>query len=271
MRWKNLIIVLTAIVCGMLGLPTTAARAETVPAAALADTAAVADPPVSEPVLPESDCCQPLPLERSAAAEAAARIAAECRTGSLLFSRGDCLAVRIYTGSGFTHVATVVQTPAGPMVYDSMNGTGVRKLTLEDYLVTQAPDEVHLYHPRREFTEPERVSYEYALESHLGRPYSVKHHLTGRPNAGLHCSEYLTQALMDIDWLRAENPVRVSPASLRKGILESNLYETGTIILIPRPQVAQVAATTWYGWAWSGTKSCTLGTCRKLSRWFLCR
>ena len=50
------------------------------------------------------------------------------QSGTLLFSEGDCLAVRIFTKSPYTHVATVVEQDGKFYVYDSMNGVGVRNL-----------------------------------------------------------------------------------------------------------------------------------------------
>jgi hypothetical protein len=198
-------------------------------------------------------------------------IESECRTGSLLFSRGDCLAVRIYTGSGYTHVATVVSSDHEPFVYDSTSGAGVRKLPLEEYLATQRPDEVHLFHPRRTFTQEEARAFQAALEQQLGRPYSAKHHLTGRRNKGLHCSEYVTDALIAIDWLQAENPVKVSPASLLAGIVLHDVYRQGSTVELLQPVEPEMESESWCPRMWQDTKICTRNCCRQLSRWFLCR
>lgn len=222
-------------------------------------------------VVDEQTCCRPEPLPPSVSELAAAQIAAQSQTGTLMFSRGDCLAVRIYTRSGYTHVATIVMEGDSAMVYDSMNGPGVRKLPLAEYLATQAPDEVHLFHPSRPFTADEATEFQEALDAQLGRPYSVKHHLTGHRNVGLHCSEYLTDALAAIDWLKVNNPVLVSPATLHKGITSNNIYTTGSELEIERIAQLLVRSPTWYGRAWQSTKTCSANSCRQLSRWVLCR
>lgn len=198
-------------------------------------------------------------------------IAAQCQTGTLIFSRGDCLAVRIYTGSGYTHVAAVVREGKTIDVYDSMNGTGVRKLSLADYLATQRPDEVQLFHPRRPLTEEETTRFRAYLDSQIGRPYSVKHHLTGRKSKGIHCSEYATEALIAIDWLKAENPVKVSPASLARGIESDGVHTAGDWIHLPFEAEPvpepQGCCARW----WERTKSCTMACCRQMSRSLFCR
>jgi len=76
-------------------------------------------------------------------------LASRVQTGTLLFSKGDCLAVRIYTQSAYTHVAMIVMRNGEPLVYDSMNGTGVRCLTLKNYLNTQRPATIHLFQPKQ--------------------------------------------------------------------------------------------------------------------------
>ena len=194
-----------------------------------------------------------------------------CQTGSLIFSRGDCLAVRIYTASGYTHVATVVCESGEPFVYDSMNGTGVRKLTLEEYLDRQAPDDVQLFHPVREFSVDETADYRAYLESQLGRPYSVKHHVTGNRCEGLHCAEYVTDALVAVDWLKAENPVKVSPASLAEGITSSRVYLMGERVELPFEAEPIPEPSGRCARLWQETKDCTVRCCQQLSRWVLCR
>ena len=152
-----------------------------------------------------------------------------------------------------------------------MNGTGVRKLTLEEYLEHQAPDDVQLFHPVRPFSEEETKCYQSYLESQLGRPYSVKHHLTGKRAKGLHCSEYVTDALISINWLTAENPAKVSPASLADGITDSHAYLAGDRVELPFEAEPIPEPSNRCAQLWQETKDCTRRCCQKLSRWVLCR
>lgn len=201
----------------------------------------------------------------------ASQIGEHCQTGTLIFSRGDCLAIKIYTGSGYTHVAAVVKHGNSINVYDSMNGVGVRRLTLSEYLETQQPDEVRLFQPRREFTDEEAACFRAFLESQLGRPYSVKHHLTGKKAKGVHCSEYVTEALIAIDWLQADNPVKVSPASLVTGIESHGVHAQGPRFEVPFVVEPIPEPTSCCGRWWQWTKSCTVACCRQFSRSVFCR
>ena len=78
-------------------------------------------------------------------------LSSRVQTGTLLFSKGDCLAVRIYTQSSYTHVAMIVMRNGEPLVYDSMNGIGARCLTLKNYLNTQRPATIHVFQPKTAF------------------------------------------------------------------------------------------------------------------------
>jgi hypothetical protein len=148
----------------------------------------------------------------------------ELPTGSLIFSQGDCLAVQIFTQSLFTHVGVVVRDGSQTMVYDAMHGHGVRKTPVEQYLNTLIPCDVHLALPVQPLTADEEARLRGHLERELGRPYSIRQHLTGAPCAGVHCSEYATEALIAAGRLTAVQPARVSPGSLREGLLAKGAF-----------------------------------------------
>lgn len=203
---------------------------------------------------------------------AAADIGPQLQTGTLIFSQGDCLAVRVYSASSYTHVAAVVVRDGAPWVYDSMNGPGVRKLSLEEYLVAQAPDRIHVFQPQHPFTAEQGRQFETYLDSKLGTPYAVMHHLTGARSAeGIHCAEYVTDALMSIDRIHANQPARVSPASLARGITEYKLYTPDETIELKRPAPPPDPEANWCQRMWMATRLCCASCCDKLSGWFLCR
>src|SRR5215212_9811866 len=143
--------------------------------------------------------------------QAAQAIVEHAETGTLIFSRGDCLAIKVFGGGPYTHVAAVVKQDGAATVYDSMNGKGVRKQPLDDYLQSQQPDMIYVAHLKEPMTAEQGSAFVAHLESELGRPYAVKHHLTGGRAKGIHCSEYMTDALMACDLLHADRPSRVSP------------------------------------------------------------
>jgi hypothetical protein len=201
----------------------------------------------------------------------AAVMAPDLQTGTLLFSKGDCLAVKMSAGGPYTHVAAVVLHDEGPVVYDSMNGAGVRRLPLQDYLSSQAPDEIDMLQPRRELTPQEALVFEAALQQRLGAPYSVLHYVIGRrAKAGFHCSEYVTDALESIERIDVERPPRVSPSGLYDNLVSADVYATQSSMHFPL-QPEPVEANGWWEQRWLDTKHCCFSCCDQLSAWFLCR
>lgn len=203
--------------------------------------------------------------------EAASELRPVLQTGTLLVSKGDCLAVRIYTQSPFTHVAAVVVRNGQPFVYDSSNGVGVRCQTLEYYLRTQSPDELHVFQPFRALNTARQEKLEEWLDGQLGRPYSVTHHLSGERGDGVHCAEYISEGLSKCGVIKVKNPAKVSPASLVQGITVHDVYTQSEIVRVVVPTPEPVAASSWYGSAWLGTKTCTASCYSKFRRCFLCQ
>lgn len=196
----------------------------------------------------------------------------KCQTGTLIFSQGDCLAVKVFSGSRFTHCAAVVIEDGRPVVYDAMNSTGVRKTALAEYLRIQTPSEIQVVHPAKPLTETEIRSYAHHLQTQLGREYGIKHHVTGKRANGVHCAEYCTDALIAAGLIEADQPARVSPGSLFEGLTEHQLYTNGgTFVLAAKVTSTVRGKESWCRWAWRETCDCTTGTCRQMSRWFLCR
>jgi hypothetical protein len=218
-----------------------------------------------------SGCGAEVAEDSGTAVVVAAQVTPQLQTGTLICSQGDCLAVRIYTGSSITHVASVVVEGASIWVYDSTGGVGVRKLALRDYLASQAPNHLSFYSPTKPMTAGQKARYAAYLESQMGRPYDVKHHLTGNRVEGLHCAEYATDALLTTRLITAENPVNVSPASLVEGIVSTGVYKAGPELDVQLPPPVVPEGQGRCGRLWDGTKHCCTACCRKLSGWFLCR
>ncbi len=201
------------------------------------------------------------------------------KPGSLIFHRGKCLTVKLYTWSPFTHVAIAMPKPGTSewTVYDSARRHGVRKSELGDYLLESSPDALFLLHPRYELNASQQGKLRKALEEQLGRPYSVKQHLTGTRARGVHCSEYVTDALIAIDLLRAHKPPRVSPASLLEGIVQESVYQPDLTLKVNLPDSSASKTETWCRQIWNDaqagsrriwdeTKTCTGHCYRKMKR-----
>ena len=200
-----------------------------------------------------------------------AELRQDLQTGSLIFSSGDCLAVKIFTRSAYTHVGGVVIKDGEAIVYDSMNGTGVRKTPFAEYVRQQTPSTIQIVHPTTPFTGAKAASYEQYLDGQLGRKYAVKHHLTGHRGDGLHCSEYLTDALMAAETISAKQPARVSPSSLLEGVLIANLYREGPRVELKITDPASSSDQPWYQRCWNKTASCCTKGATQMRRWVLCR
>lgn len=195
----------------------------------------------------------------------------ELQPGSLLFGRGDCLAVKVYSASSYTHVGVVVVEAGRITVYDATGGAGVRKQSLNDYLNGQGDAVLYACTPKKQFSKAQCLELRRSLEGQLGREYGIAHHVTGQRAAGLHCAEYATDALIAADVLTAKQPARVSPASLREGVLRGDIYATGSTI-----QLQPLASSTprpdgWCAGLWFDTKQCTYHCYVKMQGWFCCK
>ena len=202
--------------------------------------------------------------------EATKVLCPQLQTGTLLVSEGDCLAVQVYTQSPYTHVGAVVMRNGQPFVYDACKSTGVRCSTLANYLKTQINHEVHVLQPRKAFSEGGAGEFVRRLDSQLGRPYCVRHHLTGESVDGVHCAEYVSDALASCRVLKVRNAANVSPASLVLGVTRSHIYSPLQTIRIVRQVTSQPRAASWYGRLWQDTKSCTANCYRQTRAWFVC-
>lgn len=205
------------------------------------------------------------------AAPAANYLSERVQTGTLLLSRGDCLAVKVFARSRYTHVAAVVVTKGKAYVYESANGAGVRKKSLSKYLEDESPDTIYVLNPAAPFSKKRAETLKQHLEKEIGRPYGIKHHFTGKPAKGVHCSEYITHALQACKMIHAKRPSRVSPGSLAQGVLGSSLYETGVAVQIQPTEEEAAVGRNRCEQFWFDTKFCTVKFCRKCKSWLTCR
>lgn len=208
--------------------------------------------------------------EVNSAEAATGLLASQVQTGTLLVSEGDCLAVQAFTQSPYTHVGAVVIRDGRPFVYDACKSTGVRCLTLANYLKSQIDTEVHVLQPRRKLPESGAGEFVRRLDSQLGRPYSVRHHLTGESVDGVHCAEYVSDALACCRMLKVRNAANVSPASLVQGVTQSGIYSPLQTVRVVRREIPEPRAASWYGRVWQDTKSCTANCYRQSRAWFVC-
>ena len=178
--------------------------------------------------------------------------------------------MKVFTRSKYTHVATVVKHNGTTWVYESANGKGVQRQKLADYLAAESPNTVYVLNPKQPFSRKRAKIYKAYLDSQLGRPYSIKHYFRGERCAGVHCSEYLTDALMRCRLIRAKRPPKVTPSSLAQGVLQAKLYAPQCSLVLTEQVERPVGRNRCEQW-WIDTKICTLQFCVKVRRWFVCR
>jgi hypothetical protein len=169
-----------------------------------------------------------------------------------------------------THVAAVAVREGTPYVYESAPGVGVRRLPMDEYLAAQHAEVFHVFQSKDRFSREQEQAFVAGLESRLGRPYSVVHHVTGRRANGLHCAEYVTDALVGCKLLDETRPPRVSPAALARIVADTGVYARSETIVLD-PEAEPIVGRNWCVRTWLRTKRCTVACCKQMSRWFFCK
>ena len=192
--------------------------------------------------------------------------------GTVIFSKGACLYVTAYTGSDITHVGIVADDENGqPVVFDSMKGSGVRSSSVAAYLEEMKDAELLIYRPVEPLAKPDRDRLRLALSDDLGRPYDVAHYLTGRPSEGLHCSEYVTETLSEVGYLRSGRPSDVAPGQLADGISMMRRWGDVERIQLIEPDPVKPTGLSCCESFWWDTKECVSETGDWFSGVFFCR
>ena len=135
---------------------------------------------------------------------AASGRAAELADGTLLFLENCSSVVERATHGEIAHVALVFGENGQRWVYEATPAR-VRRVKLDDYLIDLAranqrrkeADEIRAFalRPVPEYTPDEVANMRTYLESQLGRRYSVKNYVRGKPYDGIHCAELTASTL----------------------------------------------------------------------------
>ncbi len=137
------------------------------------------------------------------AAALAAR-AAELPDGTLLFLENCSSVVERATHGEIAHVAMVFAEGGHQWVYEATPAK-VRRVKLDDYLIDLArtnqrrkdKDEIGVLalRPEPEYTTEEVTKMRAYLDCQIGRRYSVKNYVRGKPYDGIHCAELTASTL----------------------------------------------------------------------------
>src|SRR5262245_41196382 len=130
--------------------------------------------------------------------------AASFPDGTLLFLE-NCNSVVEYTTRGeVAHVALVFHDRDDAWVYEATPGK-VRRVKIEEYFVELArlnhrrddDDQIRMLaaRPKTAYTDEEVAKMRTYLDGQIGRRYSVKNYLRGKPYDGVHCAELASSTL----------------------------------------------------------------------------
>jgi hypothetical protein len=130
--------------------------------------------------------------------------AAELPDGTLLFLENCSSVVERATHGEIAHVAMVFGDETARWVYEATPAK-VRRVKLDDYLIDLArtnerrkgTDEIGVLalRPEPEYTPEEVAKMRTFLDGQIGRRYSVKNYVRGKPYDGIHCAELTASTL----------------------------------------------------------------------------
>jgi hypothetical protein len=130
--------------------------------------------------------------------------AAELPDGTLLFLENCNSIVQRTTHGEIAHVALIFHDGGERWVYEATPAK-VRRVTFDDYLVELAQlnrrrdddDQIRALalRPLPEYSSDEIVRMRAFLDGQLGRRYSVKNYVRGKPYDGIHCAELTSNTL----------------------------------------------------------------------------
>jgi len=152
-------------------------------------------------------------------------------SGTLLFLENCNSVVQWTTGGQIAHVAILLHEGPRLLVYEATPGK-VRKLALDDYYVELAKlnerrqeDEqirLHALRPAPAYSAVETDKLRELLDSQLGRRYSVKNFVRGKPYDGIHCAELAATALNQTGRYEFHDCHTIHPQALYNAVVEQS-------------------------------------------------
>lgn len=180
--------------------------------------------------------------------------------GTLIFLENCSSAVELTTRGEIGHVALVFREGETSWVYEATPGK-VRRVTWDDYyaelcrLNKRRDDDdalrVFVLRPQIPYTAGEVDKMRTFLDAQIGRRYSVKNYVRGKPYDGIHCAELASATLNQSGRYAFEHNHKIHPQALYTAVLAS--HAAPVEIAIPPPLVKE---------AW------TLRTSRRWSEWW---
>jgi hypothetical protein len=193
------------------------------------------------------------------ASSAAASRAASFPVGTLLFLE-NCNSVVEYTTRGeVAHVALVFRDSDDAWVYEATPGK-VRRVKIEEYFVELSrlnhrrddDDQIRMLavRPKTAYTDDEVAKMRTFLDGQIGRRYSVKNYVRGKPSDGIHCAELASSTLNQSGRYAFQDCHKLHPQALYAAVLPTH----GTPDAVAIPPLANQepwsvrAQRRWLGW-----------------------
>jgi hypothetical protein len=188
----------------------------------------------------------------------------EFSDGTLIFLENCNSVVELSTRGEIGHVALVFHQGETAWVYEAAPGK-VRRVTWDEYYAELArlnkrrdDDDaigVWVLKPLVAYSADESDKMRSFLESQIGRRYSVKNYVRGKPYDGIHCAELASTTLNQSGRYHFEQNHRIHPQAFYNSVLAS--HAAPEEIVIPPPTVKEAwtlrAHRRWIEWwSWCG-------------------
>jgi hypothetical protein len=184
--------------------------------------------------------------------------------GTLLFLENCNSVVEWSTRGQIAHVALVFHEAGEAWVYEAMPGK-VRRVALAEYQVElarlnnrrAADDQVRLLAlaPQPSYTRDEIASMRKYIDEQLGRRYSVKNYVRGKPYDGVHCAELAAGTLNQSGRYAFAECHKTSPQALHGAVLRTH-FDPQVVAIPPLAEQEEWtvrARRGWSGWfSWCG-------------------
>jgi len=179
--------------------------------------------------------------------------------GTLLFLE-NCNSVVEYTTHGeIAHVALVFRDDGEPWVYEATPGK-VRRVSAEAYFIELArlnqrradDDQIRALalRPKVDYLSEEIEKMRSHLDQQLGRRYSVKNYVRGKPYDGIHCAELASSTLNQSGRYAFAECHKLNPQALYSAILPT--HSTPQVVAIPALETQEPwrlrLKRSWSGW-----------------------
>ncbi|MBP87142.1 MAG: hypothetical protein CMJ64_10560 [Planctomycetaceae bacterium] len=194
--------------------------------------------------------------------------------GSLLVLKNSNKPVASWTGAEVTHVAVVVHKGGQPWVYEATPAK-VRQLPLPSYWKELAelnarrdPEtSVLLLRPKTSYSADEVQRLKQSMNAQLGRRYSIKGYVRGKPSGGIHCAEFVSSALASTGRFEFDEPhYAISPAEFYTQVRQKH-EPAVRLTFKPKASNDSWCSKTWKRWA--GFSSWCSWACYE--SWTFCR